>query len=70
MKIATTNAGVIIGNKIGVIQPDSYADCVFIEKHAIDLEPMHNPYAAIVHRGSENIIRAVMFGGKIVYGKI
>jgi len=70
LKMATTNAGMIIGNKIGVIQPDSYADCIFIEKHAIDIEPMHNPYAAIVHRGSESIIRAVMFEGKIVHGKI
>ena len=31
---------------------------------------MHNPHAALVNRGSENIIRAVMFGGKIVLGKI
>jgi cytosine/adenosine deaminase-related metal-dependent hydrolase len=70
LKMATTNAGIMFNNKIGVIQPNSYADCIFIEKHAMDLEPMHNPYAAIVHRGSENIIRAVMFGGKIVHGKI
>ncbi|MGI0074191.1 MAG: amidohydrolase family protein [Nitrosotalea sp.] len=70
LKMATTNTGIMFDNKIGVIQPNSYADCIFIEKHAMDLEPMHNPYAAIVHRGSENIIRAVMFGGKIVHGKI
>lgn len=70
LKMATTNAGIMFDNKIGVVQPNSYADCIFIEKHAMDLEPMHNPYAAIVHRGSENIIRAVMFGGKIVHGKI
>jgi len=70
LQMATTNAGKMFDKKIGVIQTNSYADCIFIEKHAIDLEPMHNPYAAIVNRGSENIIRAVMFGGKIVHGKI
>lgn len=70
LKMATTNAGNILGNKIGVIQPNSYADCIFLEKHALDLEPMHNPHASIIHRSSENTIRAVMFGGKIVHGKI
>jgi len=70
LQMATTNAGMMFDKKIGVIQPNSYADCIFIEKHSIDIEPMHNPHAAIVNRGSENIIRAVMFGGKIVHGKI
>jgi cytosine/adenosine deaminase-related metal-dependent hydrolase len=70
LKMATSNAGQMFANKIGVIQSDSIADCIFIEKHAIDVEPMHNPHAAIVHRASENIIRAVMFGGKIVHGRI
>jgi len=70
LQMATTNVSMMFDKKIGVIQPNSYADCIFIEKHAIDIEPMHNPYAAIVNRGSENIIRAVMFGGKIVHGKI
>ncbi|MGC1708593.1 MAG: cytosine deaminase, partial [Nitrosotalea sp.] len=51
------------------IQRNSFADCIFIEKHAIDLEPMHNPYAAIVHRASESTIRAVMFEGELVHGK-
>jgi cytosine/adenosine deaminase-related metal-dependent hydrolase len=30
----------------------------------------NNPYASIVHRASESTIKAVMIGGKIVYGKI
>jgi cytosine/adenosine deaminase-related metal-dependent hydrolase len=70
LKMATTNAASMLGNKIGVIQKNSQADCILIEKHAIDIEPMHNPYAAIVHRASESAIRAVIFGGKIVHGKI
>jgi cytosine/adenosine deaminase-related metal-dependent hydrolase len=71
LKMATVNASKLLQNsQLGTIQPHSLADCIFIDKHAIDLEPMHNPYAAIVHRASENTIRAVMIGGKIVYGKI
>ena len=42
----------------------------FLDKHALELEPMHNPHASIVHRASESAIKAVMFGGKIVHGKI
>lgn len=70
LKMATVNAANLLGNKIGVIQKDSFADCIFVEKHSIDLEPMHNPHAAIVHRASENTIRAVMFEGELVHGKI
>ncbi|MGI0047710.1 MAG: amidohydrolase family protein [Nitrosotalea sp.] len=69
LKMATVNAANAFDNKIGVIQRNSFADCIFVEKHAIDLEPMHNPYAAIVHRASESTIRAVMFEGELVHGK-
>ena len=70
LKMATVNAGKLLHKKIGVIETGKLADCVFIDKHAIDLEPMHNPHASIVHRASESAIRAVMIGGKFVYGKI
>ncbi|GBF24535.1 5'-deoxyadenosine deaminase [archaeon MnTg01] len=70
LKMATVNAGKLLQKKIGVIETSKYADCVFIDKHALDLEPMHNPYASIVQRASESTIRAVMIGGKIVHGKI
>ncbi len=71
LKMATVNAANMLKNKkIGTIQPHNLADCIFIDKHAIDLEPMHNPHASIVHRASENVVKAVMIGGKIVYGKI
>ncbi len=70
LKMATVNAGKLLHKKIGVIEIGKLADCVFIDKHAIDLEPMHNPHASIVHRASESAIRAVMIGGKIVHGKI
>ncbi len=70
LKMATVNGGILLQKNIGVIEPGKIADCVFLDKHAIDLEPMHNPHASIVHRASESAIRAVMIGGKIVHGKI
>lgn len=70
LKMATVNAGKILKKEIGIIQTKKIADCIFLDKHALDLEPMHNPYASIVHRASQSTIKAVMIGGKIVHGKI
>ena len=70
LKMATVNGGKILNKDIGVIEIDKLADGIFINKHALDLEPMHNIHASIVHRASESNIRAVMIGGKIVHGKI
>jgi len=71
LKMVTVNAAKMLQNKnLGVIQSNSLADCIFINKHDIDLEPMHNPYASLVHRASETTIKAVMIGGKIIHGKI
>ena len=70
LKMATVNGGKILKKDIGVIETKKIADCVFLNKHALDLEPMHEPYASIVHRASESTIQAVMIGGKIVHGKI
>ncbi|QUC64752.1 amidohydrolase family protein [Nitrosopumilus sp. K4] len=70
LKMATVNGGKLLRKDIGVIENGKIADCIFIEKHALDLEPMHNPHASIVHRASESSIRAVMIGGKVVHGKI
>lgn len=70
LKMATVNGGVILGKKIGSIEDGYLADGFFVDKHAIDLEPIHNPHASIVHRVTESAIRAVMVGGRIVHGKI
>ncbi len=70
LKMATVNGGKILKKDVGVIESGKVADCVFLDKHALDLEPMHNPYASIVHRASESAIKAVMIEGKIVHGKI
>lgn len=70
LKMATVNGGKILKKDIGIIESGKIADCIFLDKHALDLEPMHNPHASIVHRASESAIKAVMIGGKIVHGKI
>ncbi len=70
LKMATVNGGKILNKNIGSIESGKIADCIFLDKHALDLEPMHDPHASIVHRASESAIKAVMIGGKIVYGKI
>ena len=44
--------------------------CIFLDKKSIDLDPLNNPHAAVVHRASENSIKAVMIGGEFVHGKI
>ncbi len=71
LKMATVNAGKLLRNKkLGMIQENTLADCIIMDKRTIDLAPMHNPYASIVHRASENAIKAVIIGGKIAHGTI
>ena len=70
LKMATVNAGKLLGKKIGCIKEGYLADCIFIKKNNLDLDPLQNSHASIVHRANENSIKAVMIGGKIVYGKI
>ena len=70
LKMVTVNAGKLLNQKIGVIKKGFLADCLFLEKKSIDLDPLNNPHAAVVHRASENSIKAVMIGGEFVHGKI
>ena len=70
VKMTTVNAGKLLGKKIGCIKEGYLADAVFIKKKDVDLDPLGDPYAAIVHRVSEKSIGAVMIGGRIVHGKI
>jgi len=70
LKMATINAGKLLGKKIGCIKEGYLADAVFIKKNDLDLDPLRNPHASIVHRANENSIQAVMIGGNIVHGKL
>ena len=70
LKMATVNAGKLLDKKIGCIKEGYLADGVFIKKDNLDLDPLQNPHASIVHRASENSIKAVMIGGEIIHGKL
>jgi cytosine/adenosine deaminase-related metal-dependent hydrolase len=70
LKMATVNAGKMLNQKIGCIKEKYTADCIFIDKNSLDLEPINNVHASIVHRASEKSIKAVMIGGEIVDGKV
>ena len=63
LKMATVNGSKILNKKIGCIKEGYIADCIFIDKKSIDLEPLHNVHASIVHRASEKSIAAVAFCG-------
>jgi cytosine/adenosine deaminase-related metal-dependent hydrolase len=66
LKMVTINAAQILRLNTGCIEADRAADLIFIDKKHADLYPMHDPYAAIVHRLSQSSIRAVMIDGRFV----
>ena len=70
LKMATVNAGKLLNKKIGCIKEGYLADAIFIKKNDLDLDPLQNPHASIVHRANETSIQAVMIGGKIVHGQL
>lgn len=68
LKMATINGGKILNINSGSIAPKMAADIVFFKKDHIDLAPLHDPYAAVVHRADINSISSVMINGKLVDG--
>lgn len=66
LKMATVNAAEILRLNSGCIEAGRAADLIFIDKRYADLYPMHDPYAAVVHRLSQSSIRAVMIDGRLV----
>lgn len=71
VKMATVNAADTLKlDRQGFIHEGMFADAVLIDTHSIDIEPMHDPYAAIVHRVSESSVKSVMVGGKFVHGSL
>ncbi|HEY6756990.1 MAG TPA: amidohydrolase family protein [Nitrososphaera sp.] len=66
LKMVTINAAQILRLNTGCIETRRAADLVFIDKKHADLYPMHDPYAAVVHRLSQSSIRAVMINGRFV----
>jgi cytosine/adenosine deaminase-related metal-dependent hydrolase len=66
LKMVTINSAQILRLNNGCIEAGRAADLIFIDKKHADLYPMHDPYAAIVHRLSQSSIRAVMINGRFV----
>lgn len=66
VKMATVNGARMLRLNSGCIEPGKSADLIFIDKHHADLYPVHDPYAAIVHRASRDSIAAVMAGGRFL----
>jgi len=66
LKMATINAAEILRLNSGCIEAGRAADLLFVDKKHADLYPMHDPYAAIVHRLSQSSIKAVMIDGQFV----
>ncbi len=66
LKMVTINSAQILRLNNGCIEAGRAADLIFIDKKHVDLYPMHDPYAAIVHRLSQSSIRAVMINGRFV----
>ena len=70
LRMATVDGGRALRRKVGAIARGMAADCILIERHSVDLEPMHDPWAAVVHRASASSIRAVVSGGRVVHGRV
>lgn len=70
LKMATVNGAGMLRLNSGCIEQGKSADLLFIDKRHADLYPMHDPYAAIVHRAGRDSIAAVMAAGRFVEGAI
>lgn len=68
LKMATVNGAEILRLNSGYIENGRLADIMFIDKNHLDLYPIHNPYASIVHRANQDSISGVMINGKFVDG--
>jgi cytosine/adenosine deaminase-related metal-dependent hydrolase len=66
LKMATINAAQILRLNNGCIEAGRAADLIFIDKKHVDMYPIHNPYAAVIHRLSQSSIKAVMIDGRFV----
>lgn len=68
LKMATINGSEILNLNSGYIKAGRSADLIFLDKTNIDLYPIHDPYASIVHRANQNSIKGVMISGRFVDG--
>ncbi|MGI0019158.1 MAG: amidohydrolase family protein [Nitrososphaera sp.] len=64
IKMATVNAARMLGLDSGSIEAGKAADLVVIDTKHADLYPVHDPYAAVVHRAGPGSVAAVMVNGR------
>ena len=69
LRMATVNGGRVLGMNVGVIREGAAADYMLLDRHHVDLNIMHDPHAALVHRAGPASIRAVAVEGSIVHGR-
>ena len=68
LKMATVNGGKILRLNSGSISLNNSADIMFIDKNNIDICPMLDPYASMIHRASSESILNLMIDGEFVDG--
>jgi cytosine/adenosine deaminase-related metal-dependent hydrolase len=66
LKMATVNPAQILRLNSGCVEAGRAADLIFIDKRHADLYPVHDPYAAVVHRLNQSSIKAIMIDGRFV----
>lgn len=66
LKMITINAAQILRLNSGCIETGRAADLIFIDRKHVDLYPMYDPFAAVVHRLSQSSIKAIMIDGYFV----
>ena len=64
LKMATVNGAKLLRLNSGCIEAGRDADLLFIDKTHVDLSPLHDPYAAVVHRASQDCLAGVMIAGR------
>lgn len=66
LKMITVNPGDLFNLNSGAIVKGKFADLLFIDKFNLELQPIHNIYASLIHRLTYDAIKAVMINGKFV----
>jgi cytosine/adenosine deaminase-related metal-dependent hydrolase len=66
VRMATVNGAEMLGLNSGSIESGRSADLLFLDKRHADLYPVHDPYAAIVHRAGRDSIAAMMTDGRFL----
>ncbi|MCX7959229.1 MAG: amidohydrolase family protein [Deltaproteobacteria bacterium] len=69
LKMATIYGAKALGleKEIGSIEVGKKADLILIKNNEVHMNPVDNPYSAIVYSSNESDVKCVISGGEIVY---